>query len=45
MEIDAETGEITWQYGPEDKGDYKIGIEVADGDGGQAFQEMAITIN
>lgn len=45
MTIDPETGEIKWEYGPDSAGEYKIGIEVNDGDGGQVFQDMTVTVN
>ena len=45
MIINPETGEINWEYGIEDEGEYKIGIVVSDGDGGQAFQELTVTVN
>jgi len=45
MSINPETGEINWEYGIDDAGEYKIGIVVSDGDGGQAFQEMTVTVN
>ena len=45
MNINPETGEINWEYGIEDAGEYKIGIVVSDGDGGQAFQELTVTVN
>jgi len=45
MTINPETGEINWEYGIDDTGEYKIGIVVSDGDGGQAFQELTVTVN
>ncbi len=45
MEINPETGEINWEYGIDDAGEYKIGIVVSDGDGGQAFQELSVKVN
>lgn len=45
MKINPDTGEITWEYGIDDTGEYKIGIDVSDNDGGQSFQEMSITVN
>ena len=45
MKINPETGEINWEYGIDDAGEYKIGIVVSDGDGGQAFQELSVTVN
>lgn len=44
MNINPETGEINWEYGIDDAGEYKIGIEVSDGDGGQTFQELTVTV-
>ncbi len=45
MTINSETGEVNWEYGIDDAGEYKIGIEVSDGDGGQIFQELTVTVN
>lgn len=45
MTINPETGEVNWEYGIDDAGEYKIGIEVSDGDGGQVFQELTVTVN
>ena len=45
MRINPETGEINWEYGIDNAGEYKIGIEVSDGDGGQIFQELTVTVN
>ena len=45
MTIDPDPGEINWEYGPESAGEYRVGIEVDDGDGGQVFQDMSLTVN
>jgi len=45
MTINPDTGEVIWEYGIDDKGEYKIGIEVSDDDGGRSFYEMSITVN
>ncbi len=45
MTINPDTGEVNWEYGIDDAGEYKIGIEVSDGDGGQTYQELSVTIN
>jgi len=45
MAINPETGEVNWEYGIDDAGEYNIGIEVSDGDGGQTFQELSVTVN
>lgn len=45
MTINPETGEVNWEYGIDDAGEYKIGIEVSDGDGGQTYQELSVTVN
>ncbi len=44
MSIDPDTGEINWEYSEGDAGEYNIGIEVNDGDGGQIFQNMSVTV-
>ena len=44
MTIDPDTGEINWEYSPGDAGEYNIGIEINDGDGGQIFQNMSVTV-
>lgn len=40
----SESGQITWKYSGDDAGDYNIVIVVSDGDGGETYQELSITI-
>ncbi len=44
MNIDSNSGVITWDTGPEDKGPHQVTIAVSDGYGGEAVQGFTLEI-
>ena len=44
MTISESTGEINWKFNKDNAGEYKVGIIVADNNGGESYQELNINV-
>lgn len=44
MTIEPATGLISWEYGPDDEGEYKVTVVAADSEGASVSQELTLSI-